>query len=238
MLKINEIFGPTVQGEGKSVGKGVMFIRTAQCNLHCHWCDTPYTWNWIGTKFSHPEKYDPEKEIHEMSKKDIVHKLESLGGKSVKAVVVSGGEPMLQQKQLLPLFKLLTGMGWWIEIETNGTVPPKPEFLGMVDQINCSPKLSNSGDSKKLRVRPKALEKLAACAKVNFKFVVGNQDDINEVFEYIDTFNLKDVYLMPMGKTKEELALTTDMTKELCGETGLKYSGRIHITQYGGGRGI
>ena len=55
-MKVNEIFGPTIQGEGKSAGMQAMFLRTSLCNLACDWCDTPQTWNWKGTKFKHSEK--------------------------------------------------------------------------------------------------------------------------------------------------------------------------------------
>ena len=141
-IKVNEIFGPTIQGEGRTVGKPVKFLRTAGCNLACVWCDTPYTWNWQGTDFEHPEKFDREKEIHDMSVDEIKTQLDQIG-KDVKALVISGGEPMLQQNKLVPLLHLLKNDGYWVEIETNGTRAPSDEFLSLIDQINCSPKLTN-----------------------------------------------------------------------------------------------
>ena len=86
-MRINEIFGPTIQGEGKSAGRRVIFIRLSMCNLHCSWCDTPYTWNWEGTNFSHPLKFNRELETHEMTVSEIVQEVKSLGVKSV--VVIS-----------------------------------------------------------------------------------------------------------------------------------------------------
>src|SRR5271170_594917 len=101
-LKVNEIYGPVQQGEGKSSGLDVLFLRLSGCNLACSWCDTPYTWNWVGTKFVHPEKYDPMKEISFMDTNEVKVELDKL---NTKAVVISGGEPMLQQKPLLPLIR-------------------------------------------------------------------------------------------------------------------------------------
>jgi len=237
MLKVNEVFGPTIQGEGKTAGMPCLFLRLATCNLHCVWCDTPYTWNWIGTKFAHPDKFDPAKEIHEMSTTAIMDKLTELA-KGVKALIISGGEPMIQQKQLFELLTELKRCGWWIEIETNGTIAPLPEVDALVDQFNCSPKLSNSGDERKLRIRSQALTKLAQNPKVYFKFVVANETDIREVFEYVDTYNMTRVYLMPLGKFPKELEQTRKMTQDLCERYGFDFSDRLHVVQFGGIRGV
>src|ERR1700720_4245091 len=153
-ILVSEVFGPTIQGEGPSTGMPCMFLRTAGCQLSCSFCDTPYTWNWVGTKFSHPEKYRREDEIHRMTMDEVLAKLKI---SPVCALVISGGEPMLQQRALLPLVGLLQAASWRIEIETNGAVMPRADFIGNIDQINCSPKLSNSGDSLFRRIKPEPL---------------------------------------------------------------------------------
>lgn len=231
MLKINEIFGPTIQGEGKSVGKEVVFIRTSFCNLKCIWCDTKYAWDWT--------LYNKEKEVHIMSIERIISKLFELTGRSgCRSIVVSGGEPLLQQKQLISLFLQLRELdNYWIEIETNGTIIPNKEFYNLVDQINCSPKLANSGMSKEKRERP-ALVNLAQNAKTNFKFVIGNESDCKEVLYLVDKYLMREVYLMPLGLNKEQLSKTTNLTKELCKKYSFNFTDRLHITQFGGGRGI
>lgn len=244
-IKINEIFGKTIQGEGKSAGKEVMFIRTSLCNLQCIWCDTPYTWNFIGTKFEHEGgiKYDKRKEIKEMSSEKVFKLLKYEELKKgildlCKAVVISGGEPLLQQKALLPLLKILRSEDYWIEIETNGTVEPLDEVLELVDQINCSPKLSNSKMKLSKRVKEKSLIKLSQSEKVNFKFVVSCNDDIDEIKNLIETFNMKDVYLMPLGINNQQLNKTRKATQDLAQNMNLKFSDRLHITLLGGGRGL
>lgn len=239
MLNVNEIFGPTIQGEGKSAGKEVMFLRLSGCNLHCIWCDTPYTWNWIGTKFAHPKKFDPADEVKKLED-DVVLKELFKFGRECKAVVISGGEPLIQQKQLINVMSYLKFRHWWIEIETNGTVPPTPEIFALADQINCSPKLSNSTDPKELRVRPRAMSALVANPKVYFKFVIGSQNDMEEVLEYVDVFRIphERVYLMPLGMTREELSQTAEMTEKLSKNFNFQFSNRLHVIQFGGVRGV
>lgn len=237
MLKVNEIFGPVQQGEGKSIGKEVMFLRLAFCNLHCIWCDTPYTWNWVNTKFKHPKKFEISKEVHLMDFGEVIFNLIGLK-KQVKSLVISGGEPLLQQVRLIPLLEVLKSVGWWIEIETNGSVLPLDKIFNLVDQFNCSPKLANSGNSKKKRIKPEILATLAQNPKSTFKFVVSRERDISEITAMIECFNMKQVYLMPLGMTVNELKQTREMTKRLCVQYNLNFSDRFHIVKYGGQRGV
>jgi len=239
MLKVNEIFGPTIQGEGRTAGKEVVFLRLAGCNLHCVWCDTPYTWNWIGSKWSHPDKFDPKDEIHEMSTCEVVEQLAKIGT-TIASVVISGGEPLIQQKQLEILLVALHNRNWWIEIETNGTIPPNKVVRQYVNQFNVSPKLSNSGDKKQLRFRPQAMSVFAQMEKATFKFVIGSTEDVSEVMEYVKEFGLPNerVYLMPLGKTPDELKITMNLTEQLCNRFGFIFSDRLHVHKFGGVRGV
>lgn len=244
MLKVNEIFGPTIQGEGKSTGKEVIFLRLSQCNLHCVWCDTPYTWNWEGTPFKHPEKYSRQKEEKEMSCDEVFDQIHNLAyfnrsvNNPVKAVVISGGEPMLQQKQLGPLLAKFKRFGYWVEVETNGTVRPYEEFLCAVDQINCSPKLSNSGDSQNLREKGQALLPLSKSGKTNFKFVISTQQDVDEAVALVKKYDMKDVYLMSEGRTVPELSAGEPFVLNAARVHRLRYTQRLHIIKWGPKRGV
>ena len=226
MLKVNEIFGPTIQGEGKSQGMVVMFLRLAFCNLSCSWCDSKYTWDW--------KNFDKAKEVHEMDNDAI---LERLTGPNI---VISGGEPFIQQRELLTLVGALRKQERWIEIETNGTIIPDLVLMALLDQVNCSPKLSNSGDSRNRRLKTVALTKLSLYHKVYFKFVIGCEKDIEEVLELVTKYQLQPnhVYLMPLGKTPEELLKTTQMVRELSKKHGFVFSSRLHIELWGMKRGI
>lgn len=240
LIVVNEIFGETIQGEGKSTGLRVMFLRLAKCNLSCIFCDTPYTWNWINTNFKHPIKYEREKEMHTMSSEQIFSEILKLDTRHCKALVISGGEPLLQQKQLLPLILQLKAHNYFIEVETNGTIGISEQFYSLVDQFNCSPKLANSHDSKKQRVRPKVLKQLAQSEKVYFKFVVEKEKDIVDVLEYVYNYGIKKekVYLMPMGTTRTELNETRQLTKKLAQKYQFSFTNRLHIENWDNIRGV
>lgn len=238
-IKVNEVFGPTIQGEGKSAGRAVMFLRLSGCNLHCIWCDTPHTWNWVGTQFLHPIKFEREKEEHEFEVDEVITKLYELAsGKPPLALVISGGEPFIQQKQLLPLVQGLKKLGWWIEVETNGTVPVRDEFYALIDQFNCSPKLANAGDPLKLRIREATLARLAKLEKFNFKFVVSSDEDIPEILDLHSRFGFREVRLMPLCQTTEELKMREPMVKRLCEEYSFIYCTRLSILMSGTKRGV
>lgn len=234
MLKVNEIFS-AIQGEGKSQGLQVVFLRLAFCNLHCNWCDTPYTWNWKGTNFTHKDKYDINSEVHLMDTDKVISKLKSFG---IKSIVISGGEPFLQQKSLFPVVEQLKKEGFWIEIETNGTIFPNHNFIQMLDQINCSPKLQNSGNLLKIRIVPKVLEVLTSNNKTNFKFVISCRKDVIEALVLIKKYIMKEIYFMPEGRTKVEIERSTAYVKELTEQCKVHFTTRQHILNFGDKRGV
>ena len=87
ILVVNECFGPTLQGEGPSTGRRCGFVRLGRCNQACSWCDEPQTWAW--------DRFDQSAELHEMAVDEV---LEVLDAMDVDMVVVTGGEPLLQQR--------------------------------------------------------------------------------------------------------------------------------------------
>lgn len=229
-IAVNEIFGPTFQGEGISLGMPVAFLRVSGCNQACVWCDTPYTWDWTG---KNGVKYDRKQETHIMSLDDICVKLRSL---PVRNLVVSGGEPMLQQEALFNLFSLLRGQGWrHIEMETAGSI--KPIYFNHINLFTVSPKLAHSGNARSLSINPSALREFTRTASV-FKFVVQSLSDFDEIDELVEAYKLSPVYIMAEGIEAEGLQLTMQQIAEATLQRGYSLTPRLQIMLHGNKRGV
>lgn len=229
-LLVNEIFGPTVQGEGPSLGTPCAFLRVAACNLSCVWCDTYYTWDW--------QRVNKEDEVHPMAPADAAYLVKQhLPPSNEPTLVISGGEPMLQQDALAKTVMELPP-SVRIEVETAGTIAPKGDFAELVDAYNCSPKLEHSGNSKAKRYVPAALDALMESGKVQgWKFVVQQPSDFDEIQQLIDTHGLFPIYVMPEGVTKEELEEHASNVIEEVIQRGWKITPRLHIQLWGNERG-
>ena len=236
-LLVNEIFGKTIQGEGPSAGIPATFLRLAGCNLACSFCDTPYTFNWKGTPFAHTEKFDKAQEARWMSFKEVSEALSVVTGRNA-ILVITGGEPLLQQVRLIPFLEAWLKPDYlWIEIETNGTIKPDKELCKMsMVKFNCSPKLSSSGKDNTLmkRIVSSALAELSMQGAI-FKFVITDDKDMAEVMQLKNSYGIssRDIYLMPEGKTQEELATRQKFVVEKCIEYGFNYSPRLHVSLWG-----
>lgn len=248
LAKLNngpEIFH-TIQGEGKSLGKPSIFIRTSLCNLHCVWCDTDYTWNWEGTPFTHHfdqrpgyKKYKKDDWVLDVLVTDIVDIVKAI---PCKNIVLTGGEPLMHQKQLLALTNQLKAIdeSYWFEIETNCTLTPTQELDELIDQYNVSPKLANSGNSEKLREKAATYQFFSTNDKSVFKYVIDTEGDLEEVLTLIDKYKIdaQKVYLMPQGTAKQQLIEKQQWLIEMCKTHGFNYSDRLHIHIYGEKRGV
>ncbi len=190
MLVVNEIFGPTVQGEGPSAGQLAMFVRLYGCSLSCRWCDT--AWTWDATRFSLAS------EQHPMTVNAV---LQQLRAQIPGLVVITGGEPLLQQDGLVPLAEGITtaAIAKRVEVETSGTVPPCPALTAAVTAFNVSPKLAHSGLRRPQRIRPEVLRQFAASGKAVFKFVACDLEDLDEIDEIVTQCALAPVWVMPEG---------------------------------------
>jgi len=242
---IPEIFY-SVQGEGRRMGMPSVFVRLSHCNLHCIWCDTDYTWNWIGTPFAHKRdgtpgyaKYKKDEQIVELDIDKVVHVVQ---GFPARNLVVTGGEPLLHDTDIVQLVRSLQGTigTYHVEIETNGTLKPSEALAGCVNQFNVSPKLSNSGMSAKMRIRPNALEFFAKTPGAVFKFVVDDEKDIVEILDLVTAYSIDQerIWLMPQGTTPAELSRKGPWLVELCKTYRMNYSDRLHIRIFGERRGV
>jgi len=231
-LIVSEIFGPTFQGEGASIGRHCVFLRLGGCNLHCRWCDTPYTWDWTGRN---GRAYDPRHELHRMNVTSVWESLRSLGSTSL---VVSGGEPLLQQRALLPVLECASQAAWSIEIETAGTVAPDADTIALVSRFNASPKLVNSGNTVTERYRPEVLDALQRSGKAAWKFVAQTLPDLDEIGALVDRHSLAPVYVMPEGIEPDVINARAQALAEGVIARGWNLTTRLHILLYGNRRGI
>jgi organic radical activating enzyme len=233
-----EIFN-TLQGEGRNIGEPATFIRLSGCNLQCVWCDTPYTWNWTGTDFEHngEQKYVKEEERVTINIGEAVSRVT---GEQSERVVITGGEPLMQQASLIELVTQLKAEGLRVEVETNGTIKPKDELVEQVDQFNVSVKLSNSNMPEKKRLKRPALEAYADIEKADFKFVIDTEDDVKQILELLGDYGIPNnrVYLMPQGVSQEEQNAKERWVAELCKEHQFNFTPRLHIALWGSERGV
>lgn len=183
----------TLQGEGQSIGKPAVFLRLHFCNLHCSWCDTKYTWDKNSREF-----------WQEGEDWSFQHTLKEISKNPTKRLVITGGEPMLQQKRIAEFVYLIPD--WEIEVETNGTIEPPP-LLAQKCQFNVSPKLENSDNSPKLRYKPDVLKVFNQLPKTTFKFVIQSERDFDEIDQIVSECELdpSKIIIMPEGTTQEDI---------------------------------
>jgi 7-carboxy-7-deazaguanine synthase len=225
-LVVAEVFGPTFQGEGPSLGRRAGFVRLGRCNLDCTWCDTPFTWDW--------GRYDPEAELRRLPVPEVVEQLEAM---KPEIVVITGGEPLLQQRRLVPLARACAQRGWEIEVETNGTLAPGPELAALVSRWNVSPKLANSGIPEHRRIVPDALAALVATGRAAFKLVAATPDDLDEVAALVDRCGLAPVWIMPEGTDPAAVLQRARTLADPVLARGWNLTTRLHVLLWGDERG-
>ena len=244
-LAVSEVFGPTFQGEGSTLGRYCYFLRLAGCNQHCVFCDTPYTWAFsdrLASLHRDGKRYDPKQEVRRFSADDVCDELAVLQGpggvQRPSMLVISGGEPMLQQYKLMPLIARLAKRGWRIEIETAGTVFPLHEMAGYVHQFNVSPKLENSGNELRIRYRGRVLDALQATGRACWKFVATSVDDIGEIRHIVQSHQLSPIYIMPEGVNVEGIQTHMRTIAQAVLNEGWNLTTRLQIELWGNRRGV
>lgn len=236
----------TIQGEGKNLGRPSIFVRSSLCNLHCIWCDTDYTWNWEGTRFKHVKDAEPGYAKFRMEEQIVEMKVEEIAAEVMKYpcknLVLTGGEPMMQQEDWVALMELLRDKdeSYFFEVETNGTKLPIPAFDQYINQYNVSPKLANSGNKKSLREKADVYAYFAENPKAIFKFVQTKEEDLDETLGLIRQYKIpaNRVYLMPEGTSPEALKAKQLWLVEVCKQHGFNYTDRLHVHIYGPKRGV
>lgn len=250
-LEVSEIFY-SIQGEGPDLGNPIIFIRLVGCNLHCHFCDSPYTWRWDDTSFEHnnARKYSKDIETNLMSVDQIMQKLKTIDpDRRTNLVVITGGNPLIHQKKLV--FNRLLGelhrRGYTIEMEDNGTIAPAEyitDALG-VYQYHITPKLANSGLAKSVRDREDVMRRYVEISedlncRVVFKYVISTLEDFEEVCALVEKYNIprEYVWMMPEGISLDATMEKSYWLIEKCIEFGFNFTPRLHIMIWGNKRGV
>ena len=132
----------------------------------------------------------------------------------VELVVITGGEPLIQQRNLTALAQGLLAAGKRVEFETNGTIAPDPALLIDGVRFNVSPKVQSFGVDESTSIVPSALEAFAATGSAVFKFVASSVPDLDRIAELAAAHRLAPVWVMPEGTTAEAIIAATRVLAE------------------------
>jgi 7-carboxy-7-deazaguanine synthase len=157
----------SIQGESSFAGQPCIFVRLAGCNLRCSWCDSEYT-------FTGGYKLAEDK---------VVAEVERLA--PVRLVEFTGGEPLLQERELVPLMERLLGQGYELMIETSGERPLEQVSRAVHKIVDV--KCPGSGEAGRFR-----MENLACLTERDeVKFVLLNRGDYEFAREFIGEHGLE-----------------------------------------------
>lgn len=165
-MQIIEIYR-SIQGESSFAGVPCIFVRLAACNLRCTWCDSEYTFTG-GRKMPVEEV---EKEVARLAAGGLVE--------------ITGGEPMLQERELVPMMDRLLALGYTVLLETSGERPLEkvPAAVHKIVDVKCP----GSGEGGSFRMTN--LETLTARDEV--KFVLSDRADYEFARDFVREHGLE-----------------------------------------------
>lgn len=210
----------SIQGEGPTAGVPAVFIRLQGCSVGCGWCDTKYSWDPAGGR---------EVDLDALVAEAVVH--------PCRRAVITGGEP-LESALFAPLARALAAVGFALEVETSGTVPPGPDLPSEI-QWNASIKLAGSEVAEDRRINPAAIRALRE-RHAWWKFVVADARDVAEVLRLAERFALprERMLLQPEALRLDELLERSRWVVDECKRHGFRFSPRLHVALWGARRGV
>ncbi|HKU95811.1 MAG TPA: 7-carboxy-7-deazaguanine synthase QueE [Vineibacter sp.] len=189
LIRISEIFGPTVQGEGALIGRPTVFVRTGGCDFRCTWCDTLYA---VLAEYRH--EWTP------MTAMDILARVEQLTGGGPILVTLSGGNPATQP--LGPLITTGRGRGHSFAMETQGSVARS--WFAELDWLVLSPKPPSSGMPTDWNAVDACLAAAAGSPRLALKIVVFDAADYAYARQTAARYPALPVYLQVGNHTPAE----------------------------------
>jgi 7-carboxy-7-deazaguanine synthase len=165
-MQITEIY-KSLQGESTHAGLPCVFVRLTGCNLRCSWCDSEYAF------------YGG----HKMTLEEVFEEIERLSPER-GLVEITGGEPMLQEREVVPLMRQLLDSGYAVLLETSGERPLErvPDGVTKIVDVKCP----NSGEPDTFR--PENLEALRPSDEV--KFVLSDRTDYEFARDFVTRHHL------------------------------------------------
>ncbi|EKF19995.1 7-carboxy-7-deazaguanine synthase QueE [Nitratireductor pacificus] len=184
-LRIAEIFGPTIQGEGALIGLPTVFVRAGGCDFRCSWCDSLHA---VDNAYRHD--WIP------MQTAEVWERVRALSGGQPLTVSLSGGNPAIQPFGLL----VRTGraQGYRFAMETQGSVPR--EWFAALDTLVLSPKPPSSGETMDWQRFEECIA-AARDAAVVLKIVVFDDDDYAWARLVAQRYASLPLYLQPGNHT-------------------------------------
>lgn len=225
----------------KSLEDGEVFKGDLELEGKASWtCDSTSQWLWRGEEKDFQYLIDQWKEqgIYDDILNSIIH------------IIWTGGEPTLPKHQEA----IVNFIDYWAnkeyqdtinepdtnvcpfhEIETNGTQYIEDNLFQWLSQINCSPKLSNSGMTEKQRINPDAIKRIMEHNNYQFKFVISTEDDVKELFkDFVEPFKipLTNVVCMPGLDDVKNFEERTRFTLEMAKKYKFRGMTRLHIAAW------
>ena len=185
-IRISEIFGPTIQGEGTLIGQPTVFVRTGGCDYRCSWCDTRHA---VDSKFR--ADWTP------MTPAEIFARVQELSGARPIMVSLSGGNPAIQP--LVPLITLGKSYKYKFALETQGSVAQ--DWFADLDVLTLSPKPPSSGMATDWDKLNECVTAAHGAPKIALKFVVFDDVDYDYAKSTAMCYPDLSVYLQPGNHT-------------------------------------
>ena len=161
-IPVLEIFGPTIQGEGRVIGRKTMFVRTAGCDYRCSWCDSAFTWDGSA-----------KEDIKLMTAEEIYNQLKKIGGDRFDHVTISGGNPALI-KGIQDLVDLFEEKQIYTALETQGS--KFQPWMRQINDLTISPKPPSSNMKPNIEILDSVIEQCIE-STLNLKVVIFDDDD-------------------------------------------------------------
>ncbi|MGH6806811.1 MAG: 7-carboxy-7-deazaguanine synthase QueE [Ensifer adhaerens] len=185
-IRVSEIFGPTIQGEGVLIGQPTVFVRTGGCDYRCSWCDT-----------LHAVDSDYREQWRPMSVEEIWEEVRRLSGGVPLTVSLSGGNPAIQP--LGPLIDRGHNEGYRFALETQGSVAR--DWFADLDVLVLSPKPPSSGMETDFAKLDDCLRVAAGAPMTVLKIVVFDDRDYAYARGIARRYPRLPIYLQPGNHT-------------------------------------